>query len=187
MDWVNEIIEQIYSGEPELKKLLIKHSMQVKEKAFRIADNAGVTINRETVAAGAMLHDIGIIRCYAPDILCRGGNHYLAHGITGSAMLREIDPSLEVYALICERHTGSGLTAAEIKAAGLPLPERDFLPESIEEKLICLADKFFSKSGKMTEKPLCRIRQSMEKFGSGPLKRFDELCRIFKIALPDGA
>jgi uncharacterized protein len=50
---------------------------------------------------------------------------------------------MEKFARICERHTGSGLTAEEIVSGGLPLPERDFLPETLEEKIICLADKFF--------------------------------------------
>ena len=55
------------------------------------------------------------------------------------------------------------------------------LPETPEEKLVCLADKFFSKSGNMREKSLEHIRKSMEKFGSGAVDRFDELCRFFGV------
>ena len=98
-------------------------------------------------------------------------------------MLREYGEknnlNLEPFARICERHTGSGLSAAEIRAGALPLPEQDFLPETPEEQLICLADKFFSKSGDMREKSLPHIRRSMLKFGQAPLARFDALCRTF--------
>ena len=96
-------------------------------------------------------------------------------------MLRDLDPALEVYARICERHTGSGLTAHEIRLQQLPLPEQDFLPETTEEKLICLADKFFSKSGDLKEKSLETVRHSMMKFGVEPLARFDALCEEFNL------
>ena len=75
----------------------------------------------------------------------------------------------------------------KIKAAKFPYRkyiedlELDLLPESLEEKLICLADKFFSKSKDMAEKPLPKVRRSMEKFGIEPLKRFDELCALFSV------
>ena len=56
-----------------------------------------------------------------------------------------------------------------------------YLPETAEEALVCLADKFFSKSGDMTEKPLAKIRKAMLKFGPASLERFDALCRRFKV------
>jgi uncharacterized protein len=61
----------------------------------------------------------------------------------------------------------------------LPIPERDYLPETPEEKLICLADKFFSKSGDMREKPAGAVRRSLEKFGADTVERFDALLRLF--------
>jgi uncharacterized protein len=101
-------------------------------------------------------------------------------------MLREYGAAhgidLEPYARICERHTGAGLAAAEIAAQGLPIPVRDYLPQTPAEELICLADKFYSKSGDMQEKPLPRVRASLAKFGPDTLARFDALCRRFAIA-----
>lgn len=89
---------------------------------------------------------------------------------------------LEAYARICERHTGSGLTAEEVRPGVAARFRRgDYLPETPEEKLICLADKFFSKSGDLREKPLERIRHSMRKFGPAPLARFDEMCVLFNV------
>ncbi len=186
------ILFHYYPEDTPLRRLLLKHSFQVREKAFDILSSAPPALQAETdralLSAGALLHDIGIMRCSAPGILCTGTEPYLAHGILGAQMLRQYGKQygmdLEKYASICERHTGSGLTAQEIRLGNLPLPEQDFLPETTEEKLICLADKFFSKSGDMQEKSLSRIRRSMEKFGPGPLERFDGLCRTFGLPAP---
>lgn len=179
MDFADEIIERFYFQTPELRRVLLKHSKQVRDKALQLCEDAQLELDLQLVSDGAMLHDIGIIKCHAPDIFCPGELPYIAHGIAGAGMLRALPGDMERLARICERHTGSGLTAEEIVKGGLPLPEKDFLPETLEEKVICLADKFFSKSGEMKEKPLPVIRKQMAKFGFASLARFDELCRIF--------
>lgn len=181
MKSADKIIEHFYSASPELKNILLKHSNQVKDKALQIAAASGIAVDIEIVISGALLHDIGIIRCHAPDICCNGELPYICHGIAGAAMLRELDPALEVFARICERHTGSGLAATEIIAGDLPLPPRDMLPETTEEKLICLADKFFSKSGEMAEKPLAVIQRQSAKFGTASLSRLNTLLQYFNI------
>ena len=182
IDW-QTIIRHFYKDEPELEKLLLRHSSQVRDKALEIAAASGCAADKELVVAGAMLHDIGIIGCHAPDILCNGKAHYITHGVIGSRMLAEYgdDCGLDLSACcrICERHTGSGLTAADIAAQNLPLPAQDLLPETTEEKLICLADKFFSKSGSMQEKSLESVRQSMAKFGQQSIDRFEEMHALF--------
>ena len=179
---VYEIINYFYADEEALKDVLLKHSGQVKDKALAILDASNLAVDEKIVAAGSMLHDIGIIKCHAPSILCNGKENYIAHGIIGAEMLRsygrENGIDLEIYARICERHTGSGLTAEDIKNQHLPLPEQDFLPETAAEKIICLADKFFSKSGDMAEKPFEAVRRSMAKFGDDSLRRFDDLVRF---------
>ena len=182
------VFSHFYPLDTPLRRLLLKHSLQVREKALTILESStgrSLQINETIVSAGALLHDIGIGQCDAPGILCRGKEPYLAHGPAGAAMLRqyakETGLDLEIYARICERHTGTGITAEEIRLQHLPLPEQDFLPETLEEKLVCLADKFFSKSGEMREKSPERVRQSLEKFGNGPIRRFDALCALFGI------
>ena len=179
------ILQHFYPEDTPLRRRLLKHSEQVRDKALELAKNSVVKLDLALVADGAMLHDLGIGRCDAPKIDCHGTEPYLAHGVIGAQMLRdygtEIGLDLEKYARICERHTGSGLTAAEVKKQQLPLPERDYLPETPEEALVCLADKFFSKSGDMEEKPLDKIRRQMAKFGDAPLARFAALCRRFKV------
>jgi uncharacterized protein len=80
------------------------------------------------------------------------------------------------YAMVCEHHTGSGLTVEDIKAQNLPLPLRDMTPTTTEERLICYADKFFSKSGDVErEKPFEEVCASMARHGEDSLRRFLEL------------
>ena len=177
------ILYYFYPEDTPLRRMLVRHCEQVREKALAILADSGVELDARLAADGAMLHDIGIGRCDAPKILCEGSEPYIAHGVIGARMLREYGAAngldLEAFARICERHTGSGITAAEVRA--LPIPVRDYLPETLEEKLVCLADKFFSKSGDMKEKPLDRIRCSMRKFGPDAAARFDALCALFKV------
>lgn len=67
-----------------------------------------------------------------------------------------------------------------IRERHLPLPEREMLPLSKEEKLICLADKFFSKSKDLTrEKSVQQISKEIEAFGSEASSRLQELYDLF--------
>jgi len=180
-----EIIYHFYPDTP-LRKLLLLHSTQVCNKALAIAEKSSVVLDLDIVRAGAMLHDIGIGHCHAPSILCAGSADYIEHGTMGAVMLRQYaqqhDLDLEVYAAICEHHTGSGITAAEVVAQALPLKVKDYLPLTNEEKLITLADKFFSKSGDQQEKPFTQVRRSMAKFGKASLARFEDLCELFGVS-----
>ena len=185
----NIVIRHFYPEDTPLRRLLIHHSALVREKALAILESPSrppLELDPQLVSAGAMLHDVGILQCHAPSILCEGSRPYIAHGIIGAEMLRDYGRThgldMEPFARICERHTGTGITAQEVRDQRLPIPERDYLPEMPEEKLICLADKFFSKSGDMLEKPASTVRRSLEKFGPDTVARFDVLCRLFGIA-----
>ena len=182
---MKEIIAFFYPQDGDLRRTLVSHSQKVCSKALQIAEHSGLDIDIKLVSEGALLHDIGIFKCHAPGIFCTGNAPYITHGIIGGKLLREYSAvlgiELEKHARICERHTGSGLSIEDIRLQKLPLPEKDYLPETIEEKLVCLADKFFSKSANSEEKSLEEIRLSMSKFAPSALRRFDELCRIFMI------
>ena len=184
------VITHFYPEDTPLRRLLLLHSTKVRDKALAILaapSRPPLALDEGLVSAGAMLHDIGILQCHAPSILCEGNLPYIAHGITGAEMLRDYGRThgidMEPFARICERHTGTGITAQEVREQRLPIPERDYLPETPEEKLICLADKFFSKSGDLQEKPVAAVRRSLEKFGTDTMERFDALCRLFGIEL----
>ncbi len=174
-----KIINKYYEEGSALLALLLTHSEMVARKALAVADAANLNIDRDFVYNAAMLHDIGIFKCDASGIYCYGDEPYIRHGVIGAELLRQ-DGVDESYARVCERHTGAGLTAKEIAETGMPLPHKDFLPESLEEKLICYADKFYSKSGDpKEEKSLELVRASMAKFGLDSLARFNSLHALF--------
>ena len=87
-----DVIEFFYPEDTPLRRLLLRHSRQVREKALAIAEDPRCPVrglDLRELSAGALLHDIGILRCHAPGILCTGTEPYLAHGILGAQMLRE--------------------------------------------------------------------------------------------------
>lgn len=174
------VITAYYHDNAELMKLLLTHSRCVASKALSIIDDKGLkdSVDTEFVAQAAMLHDIGIVGCDAPSIFCHGTHPYICHGSIGRSMLEK--EGMPRHALVCERHTGSGLTAEEIIAAHLPLPHHDMLPTSLEEKIVCYADKFYSKSSHPTqEKSIDAVIASMKKHGEGPYLRFLQLHQQF--------
>lgn len=175
---IDNIFSLFYSGNPELLATVTVHSECVAAKAIRCLEERHICADRDFVHEAALLHDIGVVKCHAPSIFCHGTEPYIRHGIIGRELLDGL--GLPRHALVCERHTGAGLSADDIARQNLPLPHRDMLPLSIEEKLICYADKFFSKSGNLTqEKPLAKVIMQMESFGKDSIDRFMELHRQF--------
>lgn len=173
-----KILEKYYSRGSELYNLLIAHSQQVANFALEIAHrNPQLNIDCDFVYEAAMLHDIGVFKTHAPSIHCVGDMPYICHGIIGREILEA--EGLPRHALVCEHHTGSGLTIDEIIAQELPLPHRDMRPTTIEEKLVCYADKFFSKSRIAPAKPLEKVQADMARFGEASLNRFNELTTLF--------
>ncbi len=165
------LIHKYYAEQPELESLLLKHSRQVAARALQVDDkHPELHLDREFIFEAAMLHDIGILRTHAPGILCMGQQPYICHGLIGGEMLRE--EGLPRHARVAERHTGTGLTIKEISTQHLSLPLKDFSPETVEEQVICYADKFYSKSKLETEKSFEQVLQSLQKFGEDGIERF---------------
>ena len=173
-----EIIKKYYHEGSEVFEILISHSMAVAHKAVSILQShPEMAVNQEFIYEAAILHDIGVFLTDAPKIYCFGKHPYICHGYLGADLLR--CEGLGRHALICERHTGTGLSLQNIVENNLPLPHRSMLPESLEEKLICYADKFYSKTKPDTKKTPEQIRKSLEKYGEDSVKRWDELCHLF--------
>lgn len=178
---MQEIIKKFYEPDTELWNILTIHSESVAKLALDIVhQHPELGADERFVYEGAMLHDIGIIRTDAPSIHCHGPYDYICHGTQGAIMLREI--GLDRHALVCERHTGAGITADEVVALGLPIEVKDYTPQSVEEQIICYADKFFSKSKKLDEqKSLERAIKSVSKYGNAPYERFMAMHEKFSI------
>ena len=172
------IIEKYYPKDSEAYRILVTHSRSVADKALALArSHPEMRLDLTFIEEAAMLHDIGIFLCDAPDIDCHGKAPYICHGYLGADLIRE--EGYPRHALVCERHTGTGLSLAMIEAQGLPVPRRDMRPVSMEEQLICFADKFYSKTKLKKEKSADKIRQSLAKYGDESVGRFNEWCKLF--------
>lgn len=173
------LIEKYYPEDNALRRLLLHHSRQVTERALSIVDrHPELEIDRDFVYCAAMLHDIGIFLTDAPGIHCHGDAPYLLHGRLGAELLRK--EGFENIARVCERHTGTGLTKENIRERKLPLPYEDFRPETWAEKLICYADKFYSKSKPEQCRSIEQTTKSLEKFGDEGVKLFLTWAAIFE-------
>ncbi len=174
-----DLIEKYYHDLPKLKEILLNHSNKVKERALLIADNhPEFNIDRNFVAEAAMLHDIGIFLCDAPNIHCHGTHKYIEHGYLGAELLRK--EGLPLHAGVAERHTGTGISADQVLCDDLPIPVNNYIPRTIEEELICYADKFYSKSHLDEEASLNKVRDSIWLYGFEAIQRFDRWQKMFE-------
>lgn len=177
------LIAKYCGSNTELRHILLTHSRQVADRALAI-----LQMNPEWVVSGevdpifveeaAMLHDIGVVLCDAPRIYCYGSHAYIEHGYLGAEILR--NEGLPKHAAVAERHTGTGISYEQIIREQLPIPIKDYTPRTLEEKLICYADKFYSKTKLGEDKPMAKIRQHMWKYGSEAVVRFDMLQQLFE-------
>lgn len=140
------VIQNFYDKNSKAYRVLVEHSRMVADLAVAIAGRLYLSeVSRTFIHEAAMLHDVGIIRTDAPKLGCFGDEPYIRHGVIGRAFLEGL--GLDAHALVCERHVGLGITASEIAERKLPLPWREMVPLTVEEEIVCYADKFFSKNG----------------------------------------
>jgi len=151
-----KILEK-YCATEEALKILVEHGEAVSRKALEIAQkNPQEKADIGFLKEASFLHDVGVTLTHAPDIGCFGEKPYLLHGVIGREVLET--EGLAKHALVCERHVGVAITAQEIKEKNLSLPERDMIPLSVEEEIIALADKFFSKAKDLSrEKTIAEV------------------------------
>lgn len=174
----NSIIDKYYPAGTALRDIYLAHCRTVADEAVAICRRCNLPLDEKEVRAAAMLHDIGIYATDAPGIECRGMEPYIRHGLIGAELLRR-EGTPEIYARVAERHTGAGVTAKDVVEQHLPLPHRDFLPETLLERVVCYADKFYSKSGDMKRKSFDKVRSSLARFGADTLARFDAMAAEF--------
>ncbi|MBU1344077.1 MAG: HD domain-containing protein [Proteobacteria bacterium] len=177
------IIEKFYSPGTKLYQILIEHSLIVTQKSLEIAQTQKhLNPDLEFIQKAAMLHDIGIFFTRSDAIGCRGDAPYICHGYLGRKLLDEQGLPPE-YGLVCERHTGAGITKENIRSNNLPLPQRDMVPISIEEKIICVADKYHSKNPKNAAKKTTTLQiiEDLGKIDQDHAKRFSIWAEEFKI------
>lgn len=119
---------------------VVQHCLAVERTALeigRLIHKNGRTINLKLVSLGALLHDIG-----------RARTHDIEHGVEGARILRRV--GLTKFTRFAECHLGAGIPATEARELGLPA--RNFVPTTIEEKVVTYADKLVMKHHKTSYK-----------------------------------
>ena len=100
---------------------------RVSKRLAEAAAGRGNTVNKEAVEIGALLHDIG-----------RSQTQLVDHGYVGAQIL-EKEGVDGVVVEVVRRHVGAGISAEE--AAALGFPPGDYIPKTLEQKIVCFADK----------------------------------------------
>lgn len=174
------LIQKYFPPDSESYRIFIPHACMVTAKALAAAWRLGLSADQMAfIEEAAMLHDIGIVRVSAPELGCRGTLPYICHGVEGRHILEA--EGLPHHALVSERHTGVGITRLEIEKNGFPIPARDMLAVSLEEKIISWADLFFGKGDIWREKPAAAVRDRLARydFGGEKVQIFDEWQGLF--------
>lgn len=112
---------------------VVKHSLAVSKVALKIGKNLkdrGYDINLKFIKVASLLHDIG-----------RAKTHGIRHGVEGGKFLKKLGFP-EKFIRVCERHLGGGIGKEEAKKLGLP--PKDYLPQTLEEKIISHADNLIA-------------------------------------------
>ncbi len=103
---------------------VIKHVKAVSSLALSIGKKGGADL--EIIEAGALLHDLG-----------RGKSHEIDHAVIGARIAEELGMDERVVNII-KKHIGGGLTKEDAEVLGLP-PD-DYIPQTLEEKIVCHSD-----------------------------------------------
>ncbi|MDI6645037.1 MAG: TIGR00295 family protein [Methanobacteriaceae archaeon] len=107
---------------------VIEHCQAVAKKALEISRK--FSVDSELVKNGALLHDIG-----------RGKTHGIEHAVVGAGILKDLGFSREMVNIV-ERHIGAGIPLEEAKSLGLP--PKDYLPLTLNEKIVAHADNLIN-------------------------------------------
>jgi uncharacterized protein len=109
---------------------VVAHCQKVSNTAVSVAERVKVPVDLELVRLGGLLHDIG-----------RSRTHGIDHAVVGVEIARTLGFSHQLVNII-ECHIGAGITSAE--AVRLGLPEKDYLPKTVEEKIVSYADNLIN-------------------------------------------
>jgi len=109
---------------------IVRHCQAVAMAAVIMADESerrGRALDRKAVIAGALLHDVG-----------RSRTQTVRHGLEGAEILESEGVDSKVVEIV-RRHVGAGISPEEAKKLGLP--DHDYVPRTLEERIVCFADK----------------------------------------------
>jgi uncharacterized protein len=166
------VLADFYRPGSRLHGLVRGHGEAVAQKALAAADAvAPPGPDRALIFQAAVVHDVGVFLTRAPSIGCIGAHPYVCHGVLGRRLLDGI--GFPDHGLVCERHVGVGIAARDVRRERLPLPLRDMTPQSMEEIIVCYADKFFSKAAAgAVERTPEQVLAMLARYGDDKVARF---------------
>ena len=124
MSNIDTLIDEVYL-KLKCSDYIIDHCKVVYERSKDITKFYD-DVDLDLIKAGCMLHDVG-----------RTITNGIEHAYLGADLLRDLEVD-EKICLITERHIGAGITPDEAKILGLP--NRNYIPETIEEKIVAHSD-----------------------------------------------
>jgi uncharacterized protein len=166
VDYLN-IINSFNQTNPFLGGIYFIHVTLVTSKALKVCRKLGLSEEMtKFIEEASMLHDIGMFKVAIPELGINSGLPYLCHGYEGYRYLKTV--GLPKHARIALRHDGTGLTKEDIIRLQLPeVPRNDYLPETLEERIIAYADCFYGKRSLSVwyERTPGEVTISLEKLG----------------------
>ena len=173
-------LHQKYAPDEVALESVWTHCQIVRDLSLQIAENI-TDINIELLTAGALLHDIGVYKLYIGGVLDTA--NYITHGLRGYELLQKeyLDDSVCRFALL---HTGVGISKQEVIDQKLPIPARNYIADTMEEKIVMYADKFHSKTTPPTFNSGAWYAENIRsKFGELKAQQFKQF--ITKFGEPD--
>jgi uncharacterized protein len=151
-------------SESGCSKRVIAHCKAVSALAVKFAEaceKKGLSVDVDLVEVGALLHDIG-----------RSKTHGVNHVIVGVEIAKSLNLPESIVSII-ECHVGGGITAEEAKELGWPV--KDYLPKTLEEKLVAYADKLIEGSRVVS------IERTIEQFSKTLGENHPAIDRIIRL------
>lgn len=153
---------------------VIKHCKTVMRLAVQIAENCkkkGLNVDIQLVRIGALLHDIG-----------RSKTHSVDHALVGVQIAKELGLPNSVVSII-GRHVGGGISSDEAKKLGWPV--KDYIPYTLEEKIVAYADKLIDGSEIVGVEPTIRKLSSVLGQNHPAIRRIKQLHEEFSPIVGD--
>jgi uncharacterized protein (TIGR00295 family) len=144
------ILLRKYANSKKSFENVLAHSKKVQEIALRIAKQIP-NVDLDFIKIASLLHDIG-----------RFGADALHHGVRGAEILHK--EGISQYASVAERHLGGGISKQEIIEQKLDLPLKDYMPTTVEEKIITHADNLVCHDREISfEETIERFKKELNK------------------------
>lgn len=152
---------------------IAKQFRSAKRLSIRGVAEGESEVDTKLIEAGALLHDIG-----------RAKTHGIAHAMEGAKIARQLKLDRRIV-LIIERHIGAGIEKKEAKVLGLP--EKNYIPKTLEEKIVAHADNLIAgnRKQKLSDAIKGYMKRGRKDIAERIIELHNELSRICKVDLDE--